>query len=108
MNRPSHLEQHFRFLLLAEGLEDDFEREWRFHPQRRWKFDFANPDPDILIAVELEGGIWIKGRHTTGKGFEADCEKYNTALSMGWRVLRYPSIKAMREFPNHYKQLLAL
>lgn len=29
-----------------------------------------------------------KGRHTTGRGFEADCEKYDEALIAGWRVLR--------------------
>jgi len=41
------------------------------------------------IAAEVEGGVWLpKGRHTTGKGFEADCRKYGEAMALGWRVLR--------------------
>jgi len=66
-----------------------FEREYRFHPVRRWRFDFANPE--IKLALEVEGATWAQGRHTRGSGFEKDCEKYNTAALMGWRVLRFPS-----------------
>jgi very-short-patch-repair endonuclease len=64
-----------------------FEREYQFHPTRKWRFDFAWPD--ALLAVECEGGTWTGGRHTTGSGFEADCEKYNEAALRGWTVLRY-------------------
>ena len=60
--------------------------EHRFHPVRRWRFDFCWIDQ--RLALEVEGGIWCNGRHTTGSGFTADCAKYNTALIMGWRVLR--------------------
>jgi very-short-patch-repair endonuclease len=62
------------------------EREYRFHPDRRWRFDFAWPDN--LLAVEVEGGGFVQGRHTRGAGLAADCEKYNTAVLLGWRVLR--------------------
>ena len=61
-------------------------REFRFHPKRRWKFDFCWPE--AMVAVEVEGGIWSGGRHTSGKGFQNDCEKYAEALLLGWRVLR--------------------
>lgn len=60
--------------------------ELMFHPTRRWRFDYAIPS--VMVAIEVEGGIFTKGRHTRGKGFEADIEKYNTAESMGWHVLR--------------------
>ena len=63
------------------------EREYRFHPKRKWQFDFAWSEKKI--AVEVEGATWINGRHTRGKGFENDCEKYNTAAVMGWKVLRF-------------------
>jgi hypothetical protein len=62
------------------------EREFRFHPKRRWRFDFAWPD--LAIAAEVEGGVWSGGRHVQPAGFEADCEKYGHAFAMGWRVLR--------------------
>lgn len=63
-------------------------REYRFafELRRRWRFDLAWPA--AMLAVEVDGGTWIGGRHTSGSGFEADCEKLNEALCLGWRVLR--------------------
>lgn len=60
--------------------------EHRFHPTRRWRFDFANPE--LMLAIEVEGGTYSQGRHTRGKGFEADCEKYAEAMLLGWDVYR--------------------
>jgi very-short-patch-repair endonuclease len=62
-------------------------REHKFHPSRRWKFDFAFPDRKV--AVEVEGGVWSNGRHTRGSGYIADCEKYNAAAALGWFVFRF-------------------
>src|SRR3990172_7771058 len=70
-----------------------WESEYKFYPTRKWKFDFANPN--LKIAIEQEGGVWISGRHNRGKGFLNDMEKYNSATVMGWRVLRYPPDKMM-------------
>lgn len=61
-------------------------REYRFHTTRKWRFDFAWPE--LRLAVEVEGGVYSGGRHTRGKGFEADAEKYNEAALMGWTVIR--------------------
>lgn len=62
-------------------------REYRFHPVRMWRFDFAYPE--IKLAIECEGGTWANGRHNRGSGFEEDCAKYNQAALLGWRVLRF-------------------
>lgn len=78
-------ENRLQYELTALGVKG-FVTQYRFAPPRRWTFDFAFPDQQI--AVECEGGIWIKGRHSRGKGYEADCEKYNEACLRGWRVLR--------------------
>lgn len=61
--------------------------EHRFHPVRRWRFDYALPKH--YLAFECEGGVWSGGRHTRGKGFLKDMEKYNTAQLMGWTVYRF-------------------
>ncbi len=80
----SPLELHARVLLSELAT---FEEEYVFCKGRRWRFDFALPAQ--RIAVEIEGGIWSGGRHTRGKGFEQDCEKYNEAALLGWRVFRF-------------------
>lgn len=75
----------------VDGLKP--ERELRFAPPRRWRFDFAFPEQ--MLAVEIEGGIWKGGRHVRGSGFVRDAEKYNTAASMGWKVLRFTTEQVM-------------
>lgn len=60
--------------------------EHRFDPERMWRFDYAWPAH--RVALEVEGGIWTGGRHTRGAGFVKDCEKYNRATELGWRVFR--------------------
>lgn len=82
----SSLERELAFQMRAEGLPTP-ECEYRFHPFRKWRFDFWFPIGNI--AVEVEGGTWSGGRHTRGSGFEKDAEKYNAAAEMGIRVFRY-------------------
>ena len=60
--------------------------EHRFHPTRKWRFDYAWPDK--MIAFEVEGGTWQNGRHTRGVGYENDCIKYSEAAILGWKVIR--------------------
>lgn len=62
------------------------ERETCFHPTRRWRFDLSWPCRKV--AVEIEGGVWVGGRHTRPRGYERDCEKYSEAAILGWRVVR--------------------
>lgn len=51
-----------------------------------WRWDFAWPE--LKLALELDG----RGRHQTVDGTRKDCEKRNTGVCMGWRVLVYPSL----------------
>lgn len=62
-------------------------REHVFAYPRRFRFDFCWPDR--RVAAEIDGGTWTKSRHTTGAGFEKDCEKTNLAALNGWRVFRF-------------------
>ncbi|GLG82167.1 hypothetical protein ACSO1_06890 [Acinetobacter calcoaceticus] len=63
-----------------------FEQEYKFHSKRKWRADFLITGTKIL--VEVEGGIWMAGggRHTRGKGYIGDMEKYNSAAIMGFTV----------------------
>lgn len=71
--------------ILKEKLPEPV-REHKFHPVRRWRMDFAWIKEKI--ALEIEGGTWAGGRHLHPLGFEKDCEKYNEAALLGWKVLR--------------------
>ena len=77
-----------------------FEREYRFAPPRRWRADFAvagttihfsNPSQTIHyndILVEIDGGGYVAGRHSRGRGMELDAEKQSAAAILGYRVIR--------------------
>lgn len=84
MKKLSEGEETLALHLKAEGIA--FEREIMFYAGRRWRFDFVLNEK---IAIEVEGGVWNNGRHNRGGGFIADCEKYNHAVMLGWRVLRF-------------------
>lgn len=81
----SHLEDLLAFQLRAAGLPTP-ERELAFARPRRWRFDFAWPA--LGIALEVDGGTWVNGRHSRADGFEADSEKQSEAAIRGWRVLK--------------------
>ncbi len=84
--KKSTLESGFEIYAKIGGLTIAA-REFKFLDDRKFRFDFAWPDE--LVAVEIEGGTFSGGRHTRGKGFATDCEKYNLAVFHGWSILRY-------------------
>lgn len=69
------------------------EREARFHPSRRWRFDFSWKA--ARVAVECDGGQFAHGggRHAT----DADRDKLNHAGALGWRVLRFSPQQIARD-----------
>jgi very-short-patch-repair endonuclease len=83
--KTSPLEAEMALQIRAAKLPDPL-REHRFHPTRRWRFDFCWPEAGI--ALEIDGATWTGGRHTRGSGYQADCEKLNEAAVLGWRVFR--------------------
>jgi very-short-patch-repair endonuclease len=75
------------------------EKEYRFHPIRKWRFDFAIPSK--MIAIEYEGLNSLKSGHTTLSGYTKDTEKYNEAQALGWKVIRF----TVKNYKGVLKQL---
>jgi very-short-patch-repair endonuclease len=83
--RPTAPDMFLR--LLQHDLKGlDIVKEHKFHPVRKWRFDYAIVG--LKIAIEVDGAVWVGGRHNRPAGYIADMEKLNTAASMGWLVLR--------------------
>jgi very-short-patch-repair endonuclease len=64
-----------------------FRKEHRFHPERKWRFDYLLYPGKV--AIEVEGGVFAQSRHVRGVGYQKDLEKYNHAAIMGFTVLRF-------------------
>lgn len=103
-SKPVTEEQHDLFTRLCSSeLGVECVREYRFHPTRRWRFDYAIPS--CRVAIEIDGGIWTYGRHNRASGYLKDLEKFNTAAEMGWLVLKFtPKEKWRQETIDRIKE----
>ena len=77
----------FENLLKKEDIE--FITEFDFFHKRKWRVDYMITNGKNRVAVEVEGGIWTGGRHTSPQGFIKDMEKYNKLSECGILLLRY-------------------
>jgi very-short-patch-repair endonuclease len=94
ITQQSTAEENFERALQSAGVDID-QRQFKFHATRKWRFDFAWPQ--FMLAVEIDGGIFSRGRHVSPGGFIADCEKTNAAALDGWTVLRFPVVGGMEQ-----------
>jgi len=93
-----------------EKLETDFNTTWErygtgqkvtrqhavkslryFTPKKRqaktYNLDFAWPE--LLFAVEIQGGTYRNGAHSRGKGYSEDRKRIRDLRFMGWTVFEY-------------------
>jgi very-short-patch-repair endonuclease len=102
--QPAHtlLEIHLR------EIGFDFVPEFKFHPTRKWRFDYLLKRWDVVpkIAVEIEGGIHARGRHTRGMGYEKDLEKYREATILGFSVYRFSTGEVLNGTAKTFLQRL--
>ena len=82
----SALEAELALQIRALGLPEPV-REYPAIKGRKFRFDFAFIDAKLLI--EVNGGTYTKGAHSTGQGIARDYEKANLAVLQGWRVLMF-------------------
>lgn len=82
MSKP---EEQLALQLKAAHIE--FEREYRPWKARRFRFDFYIKIPLDEVLIEVQGGIWRKGAHSSGTGITRDCEKLCLAAIWGYLVM---------------------
>ena len=89
------------FARMLKAAFPDAVPEYKFHPKRRWRLDWFVPS--VNIGIEIEGGIWTRGRHTRPQGFLQDIEKYNAAALMGIKLYRinYGDLHSVKAILNH-------
>lgn len=63
--------------------------EQRFHPERKWRFDFVVVGRGKAQPLEYEGIFNGESRHTHQSSYTEDVEKYNEATMAGIPPLRY-------------------
>jgi hypothetical protein len=80
-----------------DAWEKDFqERYLKSKRSKRYRLDFAHPIS--RIGIEIQGGVYNRGRHVTGSGYERDCRKYNLAYTSGWTIFLLTSAMAKDSF----------
>jgi len=97
-------EEALKLQIVAKGLHNagGYARDFKFHPARKWLFDFAWPEWKVAIEVEGIGGKAKVGpdgnggigRHQTNGGIRGDIEKYFEARMLGWDVMRITTAMA--------------
>ena len=106
-SQKQKLENSFmaHWVLLFPNLPEPV-RQHKFHPQRKWAFDFSFVEDKL--AIEIQGGSWQGGGHNTALGQAKDYEKHNAATKLGWRVLFFntPMLKDMAAVVTEVAEVL--
>ena len=80
-----------------EAWESDYqERFLKSKRSKRYRLDFAHPSS--CIGIEIQGGVYNRGRHVSGSGYERDCRKYNLAYTSGWKIFLLTAAMAKNSF----------
>lgn len=76
-------------LIVLKALQDAtgevWEREYKFHPTRRWRADYACEA--LRIIVEVNGGNFVYGRHSNALALTKEYEKRANAAALGWVMI---------------------
>lgn len=81
--------------IISNQFKTDVVCEYRFHKTRKWRIDYYLPE--YMIAIEVEGAVWTRGRHTRGSGFVKDIEKYNEITAAGIALIRTTPSKLLNQ-----------
>jgi len=84
--------------MVQSGLIEEYKTEYQFTKNRKFRFDWFIPC--LNLAIEYEGIMSSKSRHTTVSGYTGDLNKYNLALTIGFIVLRYNALNYQNTYSD--------
>ena len=87
--KVSPLESKFSNLWISLYPRVKLYSQYLLVPNRDYRFDFVHLPSQV--AIEIQGGIWVKSRHNTGTGLRDSYEKLNLANFHGWQVFQLSS-----------------
>ena len=71
---------------ISRATGEPFVYEFKFaKPQRAWRSDIAFPT--VKVAIEIQGGNWLYGRHCNPASLPSEYEKQNGYCVRGWYCL---------------------
>lgn len=85
------------------------EFEFRFHPTRKFRFDFSWSDQKL--GLEVQGALFarIPGGHNRGARIRQEHAKRNLAACLGWRILYCePETLCTKALVDHIRWALGL
>jgi hypothetical protein len=84
---------HYVLVDISRRLNLEFRQEFQFHPERKWRADYALlgewQGKKVAILVEYDGTGFAKTGHTQTAGFTKDARKRNAALILGYVPFHY-------------------
>jgi len=104
----SSLERAFAYYwqIFASDYSEDLTEQCYFSFERDFRFDFAIIHK--LLAVEVHGGGFVRGRHHREQGMSEDFEKHNAATALGWRIIYTTSSMLNNDPESVFKPILTL
>lgn len=87
-------------------LYQTMQAEYKFHPRFKYLFDYCWVQ--YRVAVEIQGGIYARGRksgHTSIPGMERDMVKLNLAQANGWILLQL-SPRKIKKSPAYVQMVI--
>ena len=69
----------------------DMVKEYAFHPERKWRLDFAWPSCRLGVEIHGFGAGGRAGGHQAIAGLAEDCTKAREAALCDWLVISFTS-----------------
>lgn len=93
-----------------EAWESDFQKRYaKSKRSKRYRADFAHLQAKVII--EIQGGVFNRGRHVQGSGYARDARKFNLAQFSDWQVFLLVTDtatddKILRQIAEHIRRRL--